>query len=119
MNVKQNLSILVVPKWQKADSKGEAPLYLRITIDGLREELSLGCKVTQGRWNDEFKRVETGMPGWQTINKKINNATTDVERHFHLMVAKNGVVTPTMVKESYMTPVSGSQQRLEKEEMSG
>jgi len=116
MVVKQQLSVLVLPKWKKADSKGEAPLYLRITIDGLRDEFSLGCKVHERHWNEEFKRVESGTPGWQGINKIINNAVTDIERHFNLMVAKHGLVTPTMVKESYLSPVSGQQLRIEKAE---
>ena len=101
MVVKQKLSILVIPKWQKADSDGEAPVYLRITVDGLEDELSVGCKVEKRYWNAEFKRVESGSPGWQGINKKINNAVTDIERHFNLMVAKHGLVTPAIVKESY------------------
>jgi integrase len=116
MVVKQQLSILVLPKWKKADSKGEAPVYLRITIDGLRDEFSLACKVHESHWNEEFKRVESGTPGCQGINKKINNAVTDIERHFNLMVAKHGLVTPAMVKESYLSPVSGQQLRLEKTE---
>ncbi len=116
MIVKQKLSILVLPKWQKTDSDSNAPVYLRITIDGLRDEISIGCKVCEKHWNEEFKRVESGTPGWQGINKKINNAVTDIERHFNLMVAKHGLVTPVMVKESYLSPVSGQQQRLEKTE---
>ncbi len=87
--VKQKLSILVLPKWQKIDSDSKVPVYLRIIIDGLRDEISIGCKVCQKHWNEEFKRVESGTPGWQGINKKINNAVTDIERHFNLMVAKH------------------------------
>jgi len=116
MVVKQKLSVLVLPKWQKTDLDGKAPVYLRITIDGLRDEISIGCKVCQKHWNEEFKRVESGSPGWQGINKKINNAVTDIERHFNLMAAKYGLVTPVMVKESYLSPVSGQQLRMEKTE---
>jgi hypothetical protein len=39
---------------------------------------------------------------------------TDIERHFNLMGAKHGRVTPAMVKESYLSPVSGQQLRIEK-----
>ena len=45
-------------------------------------------------------------------NKKILKSITDVERHFDLMQAKHGVVTPAMVKESYLTPVSGAQTKM-------
>ena len=116
MIVKQKLSIPVLPKWKKTDSDDKAPVYLRITIDGLRDELSIGCKVSEKHWNEEFRRVESSTPGWQGINKKINSAVTDIERHFDLMQAKHGVVAPTMVKESYLTPISVQQMRIEKAE---
>ena len=113
MIVKQKLSILVLPKWKKENSEGKAPVYLRITIDGIEDGFSVGCKIEKRYWNAEFKRAESGTPRWQEINKKINHAVTDIERHFNLMVAKHGLVTPTMVKESYLTPISGQQLRIE------
>ena len=53
MIVKQKLSILVLPKWKKTDSEGLTPIYLRITIDGLQEELSTSVKVRRENWNEE------------------------------------------------------------------
>jgi site-specific recombinase XerD len=116
MIVKQKLSILVLPKWKKTDSKGMTPIYLRITIDGLEDELSVGCKVAREHWNNETKQVNPGSPGCKDINKKVLKSITDVERHFDLMQVKHGVVTPIMVKESYITPVSGQRLRIEKAE---
>ena len=71
MIVKQKLSILVLPKWKKTDSHGKAPIYLRITIDGLEDELSVGSKVSREYWNNESKQVNPGAPGWKDTNKKF------------------------------------------------
>ena len=45
MNVKQKLSILFFLKRKKITKDGKVPIYIRITIDGLEDELSLGCKT--------------------------------------------------------------------------
>ena len=53
MNVQQRLFLLVLPKWKKADANGEAPVYVRIRIDGEEDELSLGCKTKIGEWDQQ------------------------------------------------------------------
>ena len=45
MNVKQNLSILFYLKRKKEGRDGRSPIYARVTIDGLQEEISTGQKV--------------------------------------------------------------------------
>ena len=42
VNVKQNLSILFYLKRKKIDKAGKVPVYVRLTIDGLKDEMSLG-----------------------------------------------------------------------------
>jgi Arm DNA-binding domain/Phage integrase SAM-like domain len=114
MNVKQNLSILFYLKRKKTSKDGKAPIYIRITVDGLEDEMSLSCKVLPDQWDNESKQVSDKAPDYVRINKTISQAKTDLERHFDLMQA-NGLVSPTMVKQSYLTPVSGQQQRNEKQ----
>ncbi|MEO5564627.1 MAG: Arm DNA-binding domain-containing protein [Chitinophagaceae bacterium] len=60
MNVKQNLSILFFPKNQKLNSQGKTTIYIRVTIDGLKDEFSSGIKVRpdQGSSQTEQNRVK-------------------------------------------------------------
>jgi hypothetical protein len=44
MNVKQNLSILFYLRRVKIDADGKIPVYVRLTIDGLKVNMSLGLK---------------------------------------------------------------------------
>lgn len=85
MNVKQNLSVLFYPRNQKKNASGEAPIYARITIDGLREELATGVKVQVKNWNIETKSVLPSDPDWKKSNKKIQQINVDLERHFYLI----------------------------------
>lgn len=71
MNVRQSLSVLFFPKKQNTDSGGNAPIYVRITIDGLRDEFSTGLSAPTGEWNVKTKTVSTSTPGHKTNNKQL------------------------------------------------
>jgi hypothetical protein len=94
----------------KSDQSVRIPIYVRITIDGLQEELSSGCKVLTANWDAEHKQVTSGDRKWKMINSKLSKMKTDLERHFYLVQAKVGLATAELVKASYQTPVSGQQQ---------
>lgn len=116
MNVRQSLSVLFFPKKQNTDSGGNAPIYVRITIDGLRDEFSTGLTVRAGEWNVKTKTVSTSTPGHKTINKQLGQIKADMERHFDLVQAKHGLATPEAVKRSYQTPINGNDQHRQKVE---
>lgn len=61
MNVKQNLSILFYLKRKKKNKDGKCPIYARVTIDGLQDEMSTGCKVGGKDWNNETKTVAKNL----------------------------------------------------------
>ena len=44
-------------KRSKADINGEAKIYLRITMDGQRAEMSLHRKVMMNRWDQHIGRM--------------------------------------------------------------
>ncbi|MBC7830079.1 MAG: hypothetical protein H7122_20205 [Chitinophagaceae bacterium] len=71
MNVKQKLSILFYLKRNKINRDGKSPLYARVTIDGLKEEISTGCKVCGKNWDNDAKTVLSSDPEFKKINKKL------------------------------------------------
>jgi hypothetical protein len=113
MYVKQNLSILFNRKRKKATTDGKAPIYVRVTIDGLEDEISLGLKVLENHWDKDSKTVSTDEPKCKEFNKKITCAKTDLQRHFDLAQAKYEIATPELVFQSYKTPLSGEKIREE------
>jgi integrase len=114
MHVNQKLSVLFYLKRKNGPTDGKIPVYVRITIDGLKDEISLSCKVAAVNWDSDLKQVRPGEPKWKAINKKIAQMRTDIERCFDVMQSKNGLVTPSMIKEAYMSPLSGQQLQNEK-----
>src|SRR5688500_12786944 len=115
MNVKQNLSVLFYLKRKKKSKDGKSPIYVRVTIDGLQDEISTGCKVYDKDWDNVTKAVTSKDGEAKKINKKLAQLKVDVERHYDLMQAKHEVATPALVFQSYRSPLNGA--RLQQEKM--
>lgn len=60
MHVKQKFSILFYLTRHKINKAGQIPVYVRITIDGLQDEMSVGLKVLDSHWNNDSKTVKSG-----------------------------------------------------------
>ncbi|OQP49290.1 hypothetical protein A4H97_28515 [Niastella yeongjuensis] len=116
MQVNQSLSILFYRKTKKLNKKGLLPLYCRVTIDGLSDEISTGCYIKYDDWESDKKIVLSTCPDHTKINKKLRQMKTDLERHFDLVTAKNGLAVPKQVLESYKSPINGHRQITERKE---
>jgi integrase len=114
MSVRQRLSILFYLKGSKKSSDGKIPIYVRVTIDGLKDVISTGCKVLPEHWHTKTKQVLPADKSSKQINKKLGQIKADLERKFDLMQAKHTVATPDQVIESYQTPINGQQLQNEK-----
>jgi hypothetical protein len=114
MHVKQKFSVLFYLKRKKITKEGTIPVYVRVTIDGFKDEKALGFNVLSDHWSNETKMVRSADPRSKTLNKKIGQTKVDLERHFDLMQAKHEVATPQMVFKSYKTPLKGERIRQEK-----
>ena len=64
MHVNQTLSILFYRKTKKLNKKGLLPLYCRVTIDGLEDEISTSCYIRRiGRaMHDHYKCIGRRPP---------------------------------------------------------
>ncbi len=73
MQVKQRLKILFFRKRSKQNKDG-SPVYARITIDGLYDEVSFQVRVKDDNWDLKTKSALPTAENWRTINDKINAA---------------------------------------------
>lgn len=53
----KTFGLLFYVKRSKIDDSGKAPIYLRITVDGQRTELSIKRDIEPERWNSEAGKV--------------------------------------------------------------
>lgn len=115
MYVQQAVSILFMLRRSKMSSDGKCPIYARLTIDGLIDEMSTGIKVAPGEWNGDLKKVTDRNHDHKSHNKRLRQIETDLERLVDLIQAKDELATPEKVLAAYKTPVKGTRIRHEKE----
>jgi hypothetical protein len=71
------------------DKKGEAPIYLRITVNGGKAEISTNRKVDPVLWDKTSQRVAGRTEPARIINACLNGLVGKVEKYFssHLITA--------------------------------
>ncbi|WP_439585169.1 site-specific integrase [Dyadobacter bucti] len=101
MKSNQKLSILFWLFKAKMTKDGKAPIYVRVTIDGLEDEISLGKKVSPQDWCSKSKKVTA--PGMETklINIAIDQARTALTSQFMVLQSQFASITPTMLKNVF------------------
>lgn len=100
MKSNQKLTLLFWHRKSKANARGFAPVYCRISIDGNEEELSIGKKVHLHDWDVDQKKVK-GAGEAKKTNLKMSQVTVDLERQFILLQSQFGNITPLMLKNVY------------------
>ncbi|SEN57204.1 Site-specific recombinase XerD [Mucilaginibacter gossypiicola] len=102
MKSNQKLAILFWIRKSKANKYGMAPIYARVTINGEEENISISKNALPDTWNVKEKKVAASVPDAKAINLKIALVENDLNRHFILLQSQYDVVTPIMLKNSYL-----------------
>ena len=79
MYVSQSVFILFYVKRKKMTADGKAPIYVRLTIDGLHGEMSLAIKIHPDHWDNAQKIVLPADPAHKALNKKLGQVKADLE----------------------------------------
>lgn len=89
--------ILMVKK-TKIRQNGEAPIYLRITIDGVRSEIATKKWVTPEKWNVSTQTVRGNTEEIRVTNTFLQTLLSKVDRiHFDLSI-QDRIPTPDEIK---------------------
>ena len=84
-----NLSILFYAKRSKATSDGLAPIYLRVTIDGQRIELSARRNVHPDKWSPEGNRVKGANAEARAINTYLDTLKSKIYDYRQQLINEN------------------------------
>lgn len=98
----ENVSILIYLK-RKTNAKGECPIYLRVTVDGKRRELSLNRSIDPSRWDQNKQRSKANSEVILTLNKKLVSIENNINLSSQELV--NGQIRVTI--ESLMNKYTG------------
>jgi len=89
-------------KNSKADESGKAPIYARITINGLRTEFSLKRYLLPEKWVSGAGVAKGTNEESKTINAFLSTVRLKLGEHYRVLMEANKPITPETVKNAYL-----------------
>ncbi|WP_346856335.1 site-specific integrase [uncultured Draconibacterium sp.] len=100
--MKNELNVLFVLRRSRTDGTGKAPIYLRITVDGERAELSANRKIDPKKWNSKSQRATGRSEGSRTLNDYLDNLDSKIRRNYNSLYDAGKEISPVVLKEMIM-----------------
>ena len=97
--MKYDLSILFYLKKSQEDKKGLVPVYMRITINGVRSELSTNRKIEFLKWDINTQRVKGRSEETKTFNNYLDNLENRVKHDFNLLNDRDGEISSEILRD--------------------
>jgi len=120
--IAKSFGLLFYLKKPKGYSKGEYPIYLRITVDGISKEISVQRTCEPVHWDAEKARViirkgktdsSGGMNDSRSINAYLDTIQAKVHEARHLLIMGSKPVTAAAIKNLLQgREVSGERPRM-------
>jgi hypothetical protein len=80
-------------KEEKKNKKGEAPIYLRITVNGKRAEITTDQWINPDVWDKRAERASGRREPTRVINGALDNLSSKVEKYFSNLDAKDELIS--------------------------
>ncbi len=108
-----SFSLLFYIKKCKADNNGKANIYLRITLNGQRAELSIRRKVLVDKWNSDMNMARGSSEESLNINRYISTIKNKIYTIEQQYVSEGKPVTAISLRDSYLGKDSDKRMLLE------
>lgn len=95
-------SILFYLKRSKLNKEGEAPVYMRITINGERSETSIKRSIDPARWNTAKGIARSLSEVEKELNQYLKQITNQVYLKQQVLEGKRGVVSARSLMNTYL-----------------
>jgi site-specific recombinase XerD len=96
--LEKSFSLLFYLKKPKNYVKGEMPIYLRITVDGIPKEISTGRSCDALKWNSNAGRCNGTKEDVKTLNAFLDTLQTKVYEVRRRLLEKNETITSDALK---------------------
>ncbi|GAA3627406.1 site-specific integrase [Flavivirga jejuensis] len=108
-----SFSLLFYIKKYKADNNGKANIYLRITLNGQRVELSIRRKVLVDKWNSDMNMTRGNSEKSLGINRYISTIKNKIYTIEQRSVSEGKPITAISLRDSYLGKDSSKKMLLE------
>lgn len=98
----KTFNLLFFVKKSKIKANGTAPIYLRITIDGVAKEISAKRSIFPKDWDSKLQKVRGNTADVKTLNAYLKTLEQEVyNAHYHLL-KDNSSVTSLSIKSKIL-----------------
>lgn len=96
----KSFSLLFYLKKPKNYVTGAIPIYIRITVDGIRKEISTSRHCEHGRWNTVAERMNGTKEDARSVNAYLDILQGKVYETKRMLLEKNELITAEAIADS-------------------
>ena len=100
--MKTKITILLYAKSSRSLKNGLTPIYLRITVDGVRIEINTSKYVDKTKWSAEAAKLKSNSEEARAINSYLDILKSKVFETERDMVNRNITITSETFKNKYL-----------------
>lgn len=97
--MKYDLSILFYLKKSQEDKKGLIPIYLRVTVNGVRTEVSVNRKIEFLKWDSRYQRAKGRSEEVRALNNHLDNLENHVKHDFNSLYERDVEITSEILRD--------------------
>src|SRR5690606_4814822 len=84
------------------EKNGTAPIYVRITVNGARVEMSLKKKIKVSDWHPSRGMAKNSNANLKILNGFLEQVRGILAGHYQEMVMAKKLITPEVIKNMYL-----------------
>lgn len=100
--MKTNFSLLFYLKKRNKDDNGALPIYLRITVDGKRVEITTNRTCEPSRWNSKAGRMSGSKEDAKNLNAYLDRLQANVYNAHQWIVERQFDVTAERLRDRFL-----------------
>ncbi len=97
--MKYDLAILFYPKKSQQDKKGLVPIYIRITVNGVRNEVSSNRKIEFSKWESNSQRGKGRSEETRALNNHLDYLENQIKHNFNSLNEKETEITAEILRD--------------------
>ncbi|MFH1295827.1 MAG: phage integrase SAM-like domain and Arm DNA-binding domain-containing protein [Bacteroidota bacterium] len=100
--MQHSLSILFYLRKSKENKQGEAPVYLRITVNGKRVDLSTNRFISDDQWDNGSGRVKGFKEDAKVLNNYLSGLENKVYQEYNILISKQEPISPEILRNQIL-----------------
>lgn len=102
MNSYSTFSLLFFIRKERMNTDGEAPIFLRITINGKRAEISIKRYIDPNKWDSKANKAKGNKSEIKSLNLYLDTVKNKIHDHHRHMLDRNEIITARKLKNRYL-----------------